>query len=313
MLSQLAAAALAELTALIGCAAVGAELGLGSFLHRSALVHRSSRRNCATLAVFHSLLDLLADHAALFIPAVFGRIPVGMGLRTCSADPHTLQQTCQCRAAKAAANIADSLQGDAAAVDAELDFIKIGIVADLHLDEEIVMVLVTAGIVTDHLSLGIALLDFLFIYFNVGNAGYHILEGDDIGIFCLVVRPVRHKEAGGNTADFFDVHDVFFIADLSGNCKVLMLLCVLLTVGQLLLDLRYRGFSAVFKPRGQQLDAVLADLTVLQLFVAQQTDFLAANFAVLLLKHIKQTHNQNLLSVLLGSQRFQQRGQFKVL
>ena len=47
-----------------------------------------------------------------------------MGLHTGRAEADTLEQTSQCRAAKAAANIANGFQRDAAAVDAELDVIK---------------------------------------------------------------------------------------------------------------------------------------------------------------------------------------------
>ena len=59
---QLTATVLAELAALIRCAAVGAEFGLGCFLYRCCRGDRDRLR--AALAVFYGLLDLLADGSA---------------------------------------------------------------------------------------------------------------------------------------------------------------------------------------------------------------------------------------------------------
>ena len=70
---------------------------------------------------------------------------------------------------------------------------------------------------------------------------------------------------------------------------------VLLTVGQLLLDLLHRRMAALLKPGRKLFDAFLADLAVLQLFVAEHSDFLAADFTILFLKSIKQAHTDNLL------------------
>jgi len=157
------------------------------------------------------------------------------------------------------------------------------------------VVLVTAGVAADHLALGIFLFDLLVSHLNVGDTGNNIPEGNDIGILCLVVRTVRHKEAGRNTSDLFDIHIVFFIANLSGNSKVLMLFRILLTVGQLFLDLCHSRMSAVFKPGREQLDAILADFAVFQLFIAKHAYFFAADFAILLLKSVKKAHKSFLL------------------
>ena len=137
---------------------------------------------CASLAVLHGLLDFLADHAALFIPAVFRRVPVGMGLHTCGADTGTLHQACQHCAAETTAHITDSLQRDAAAVDAELDVIKIGIVADLHLDVEVVMVLVSGRTVADHLAFVVPTLQLSVAIVHVDGEGSYLAEGKQIRI-----------------------------------------------------------------------------------------------------------------------------------
>ena len=153
------------------------------------------------------------------------------------------------------------------------------------------MVLVSGRAVADHLTLAVAILYFLVPLIHIGNAGNNVFEGNNIGVHCLVIGMIGHKEAGRNAIDFFNVHDVLVLTDLSGNREMLQFLCVLLPVCNLLLDLCHGRMSAIFKPGRKELQAILADLAVFQLFIAKHTHFFAADFTILLLKSVKQTPN----------------------
>ena len=232
----------------------------------------------------------MADGGAFRIAASLREVSRSVGLRTCGADTGPLQNTCQNRTADAAAHIPHGLQNDVAAVNPELDFMEIRVVANLHPDIEIMMVLVSGRAVADHLALAVALLYFLVPLIHIGNAGNNVFEENNIGVHCLVVGLIGHKEAGRNTIDFFNVHDVLVLTDLSGNREVLQFLCILLPVCNLLLDLCHGSMSAIFKPGRKELYAILADLAVFQLFIAKHTHFFAADFTILLLKSVKKTH-----------------------
>ena len=67
---------------------------------------------------------------------------------------------------------------------------------------------------------------------------------------------------------------------------------VFLPVGQLPLDVLHRRAAAVTEPGRELLRAVLTEVAVFQFLIAQQSDLLAADVAVFL---IKQSHNSFLL------------------
>ena len=70
-------------------------------------------------------------------------------------------------------------------------------------------------------------------------------------------------------------------AELGGSAPVLF------PVSKLLFDVLHRGVAALAEPRRELFRAVLAEIAVLELAIAEQADLLAADVAVLF---IKQSH-----------------------
>lgn len=89
-----------------------------------------------------------------------------------------------------------------------MDLGEIGIVADLHADDEIIVVLVSGGIVADHLTVAVTLTELLFVLVQVCNTGDHICKGNDIGIALNGFPILGDEETGGNAVDFFNM-DLF--------------------------------------------------------------------------------------------------------
>ena len=78
------------------------------------------------------------------------------------------------------------------------------------------------------------------------------------------------------------------IAESSRRVKRCDRALVLLTISQLLVNIRFRAVTTLGKPRGKFACAVLTHVRVLELFVAQKTDLIAAKITEFL---IKKSHN----------------------
>ena len=179
-------------------------------------------------------------------------------------------------------------QSNALPVELERDLVKIRMIhADLCV--KIIAVFKAGRIIADFLAFAVAGFQFLFRLPYINVEGNHIPEADDVRIFFFVIIRPFHHEAGRHTVYQFCAKGIALTVRHRG-AEAAQRRSVLFPVVKLLLDLMGGGMAAVIKPGRKQLDAVFADFSVFQLFIAEHTHFFAADLTILLLESIKQTH-----------------------
>ena len=175
------------------------------------------------------------------------------------------------------------LQLQGIAVEAEADVVDVLAAHDHQLYIELVAVLIPGRIEADLLALGVLLLQLPAALPDVAVAGGHMGKLQDVGVGLLVVGGGGDHEGVGDLTLELDI-ELLMLAEDQVMVPGLELPAVLLTGGQLTLDLLHGGVSALVEPGGELSGALLAAVAVLQLLVTQQSDLAAAEVTYLFLK-----------------------------
>ena len=148
---------------------------------------------------------------------------------------------------------------------------------DGDVDVEVIGVFITRGIVVLILAIGIFVSQFIPCFVDVQTAASDVSEIQHIRIG---LSPVSgggdHKLARILVQQHFGT-----LAKGTGGVELGDFLLIGFSVGQLLLDLCHRALAAVTEPGRELFGALLAQVAVLQLPVAQQSDLFAADIAIL--------------------------------
>ena len=166
-----------------------------------------------------------------------------------------------------------------AAVEVKRHIVKIRVV-DAHRHLEIVGILVARRIVAHGLAVHGAL-HLAAVLADVQITAGRLRKIEDIGVAGRKVTAPVHREFARA------VVDIELGAALAEGARAVerrRLCLIFFTVGKLLFYLLHRGMTAFVEPRRKLFGAVLAEIAVLELAVAEQADFVAANVAIFFIK-----------------------------
>ena len=160
--------------------------------------------------------------------------------------------------------------------------------AEEHLHVDVVVDVVARRIVGDLVALGILALDLGLRLAHLGVAPRHLIERDEVGV---LVAPVGRARQHQSAAVLVEVDLLESAIDGGGGGKRCEVAFVLLAVGQLLTNV-LDGGAATPREEGRELAvAVLAEVAVRELGLAEHAQLFATDGAVLLLEHLsKQSH-----------------------
>ena len=148
---------------------------------------------------------------------------------------------------------------------------------------EIVGILIARRVVADFLSFGVLALELMLALVDIERAARHLGKVHDIRVDAAPVACARSQPL---PLVLIEV-DLHVAADGLGRVKRSDLLFVGFTVCKLLFDLLDRTSTAIAKERGELVCAILAQIAILQLAVAQKPDLVTAYVTVFL---VKQSH-----------------------
>ena len=154
-------------------------------------------------------------------------------------------------------------------------------------DIEIIGVGIATGREALALTFGVPVLDLRLALLDIQLAAGHVGKRQHVWVGLLEISGGCHHEEAGILVQ----QHLGALSQGSGHAKRRDLLPVCLPVGQLLPDFLHGALAAVTEPGGELGGAAFAQIAVLQLAVAQESDLTAADRTLLFFKQLsKESH-----------------------
>lgn len=168
---------------------------------------------------------------------------------------------------------------DVTARNTEFHIVEVRI-ADANLRLQVIRILISGRIVADQTAALVLLLQLVTAFLNVEIAAECLRKIKYIGVGLRQVGGRGHHKL---TRVVIDVQ-LGVLTERSRDMKSGNRSLILLTIGKLLLDVCLGAVASLAEPRRKLRSTFLAHVSVLELFVAQKTDFVTAKITVFLIK-----------------------------